>query len=417
VVLGIAGAGGLVRVVYTITLGQHVGLGISDASFYSLGANALADGQGYIDTLRTLQTGKALPTALHPPGWPALLAVFSKLGVTTELGHRLVGVAVGVGVIVLVGLLASRVAGRTAGRAAATLAALHPTFIAADGSLMAETLAGLLVVAVVLVALVVAERPTAARALGLGILIGAAALVRAEALLYIGLVVVPVAVAAGRRQRPRAGTLARIGGTALAGVFLVVAPWTVRNAVQMDGFVLISDESAVLGGANCDAAYEGPGIGGWELACLFGNDAPHAVRDSEVEEADRWRRQGLHYLRVHVDRLPAVVAARLGRTLGIYRASTFGLEGRDEGVQAIGSVVWLAALAPLAVVGAVLLARRRSLHLALVGAPIVASLVVTVVGFGALRFRHPMELMAVVLAGVALGTALDRWRASRGRSG
>ncbi len=125
-----------------------------------------------------------------------------------------------------------------------------------------------------------------------------------------------------------------------------------------------------------------------------------ALRDPEVEEADRWRREGLDYLRADVDRLPAVVSARLGRTLGVYRAFPPVAEGRDEGVQAIGSVVWLVALVPLAVVGAVLLARRRPLHLALVGAPMVSSLVVTVVGFGMLRFRHPMELMAVVLAGV-----------------
>src|SRR5262249_59425185 len=124
----------------------------------------------------------------------------------------------------------------------------------------------------------------------------------------------PAVSAAGRGQRPRAGTLVRIGGAAMAGVFLVVAPWTVRNAVQMDGFVLIStNESTVLGGANCDAVYEGPNIGDWDRACLSGNDARHAVRDPEVEEADRWRREGLDYLRAHVDRLPAVVAARLGR--------------------------------------------------------------------------------------------------------
>src|SRR5262249_38829839 len=183
---------------------------------------------------------------------------------------------------------------------------------------------------------------------------------------------------------------------------------TVRNAVQMDGFVLIStNESTVLGGANCDAAYKGPGIGGWDRACLSGNDAPHAVRDPEVKEADRWRREGLDYLRAHVDGLRAGGRARLGRPVGFYGAFPPVVEGRDEDVQAIGSVVWLAALVPLAIVGAVLLARRRPLHLALVGAPIVSSLVVTVVGFGMLRFRHPMELMAVVLAGVALRAALD----------
>src|SRR5262249_46813098 len=212
-------------------LGPDVKLGLSDASFYSAAANELADGRGYIDIFRTLQTGEALPTAHHPPGWPALLAVFSKLGVTTQLGHRLVGVAVGVGVILLVGLLASRVAGRTAGRAAPAIAALHPPLLAPARPPLARTVAGVLggaggaagvlVVAGGLGAVVAAERPTAARSLGLGMLIGAAALVRGEALLYAGLVVVPVVFAAGRRQRPRAGTLVRIGGAAMAGVFLV----------------------------------------------------------------------------------------------------------------------------------------------------------------------------------------------------
>ena len=414
-VLGIAGAGGLARVVYTITLGQHVELGISDASFYSFSANALRPRAGVHRHLAHAPDRRGTAHRDPPTGVARTARGVLEAGDDDHARPAARRGAVGVGVIVLVGLLASRLVGRTAGRAlAATLAALHPTLIAADGSLMAETLAGLLVVAVVLVAVGAAERPTAARVLGLGILIGAAALVRGEALLYTGLVVVPVAFVAGRRQRPRAGTLVRIGGAALAGVFLVVAPWTVRNAVQMDGFVLIStNESTVLRGANCDAAYEGPGIGGWEVACVSGND----VHDPEVEETDRWRREGLDYLRAQVDRLPAVVSARLGRTLGVYRAFPPVAEGRDEGVQAIGSVVWLVALVPLAVVGAVLLARRRPLHLALVGAPMVSSLVVTVVGFGMLRFRHPMELMAVVLVGGALGTALDRWRVSRGWSG
>ena len=58
-------------------------------------ANLLADGHGYIAPLPFLEQGSVIATSEHPPGWPALLAVFSALGGTSYTVHELVGCAVG----------------------------------------------------------------------------------------------------------------------------------------------------------------------------------------------------------------------------------------------------------------------------------------------------------------------------------
>jgi 4-amino-4-deoxy-L-arabinose transferase-like glycosyltransferase len=411
VAIGLAGV--VIRVVATVTLANDVELGITDASFYSAAANHIASGEGYVDIWRSLAEGETLRTAHHPPGWPALLSVFSFLGVETQLGHRLVGAVLGGGVVVLLGLLGRRLGGRRVGVAAATLAAVHPTLVAADGSLMAETLAGLLVLVVVLLGLDTADLPTSWRAVGLGLTIGLAALVRGEGLLYLGLVVVPVALVAARRASDRGGRIAfRTGGLALLAVLAVVLPWSIRNTLLFDRFVLISiNDSTVLAGANCDAAYHGDGTGSWQIDCIRGTGG------TEADEAALWREEGLRYMRDNADRLPAVVTARLLRTWGLRDGFPPVAEGRHLGTQSVGNVVWLALLFPGGVAGAVVLGRRRQLpELVMALAPVAAGTIVTIVGFGMLRFRHPIELSAVVLTAVAVVAAVDaRKRRGPGR--
>ena len=398
--VGLAAAA--IRVVYTLALGQHVELGVSDASFYSAAANHLAAGDGYIDIWRSIVEAELMRTAHHPPGWPALLSVASLLGIESQLGHRLVGALLGGVVVVVVGLLGRRLVGRPVGLVAAVLAALHPTLVAADGSLMAETLAGLLLLVVLLVARETALRPAAGRALLLGVAIGLAALVRGEALLHLGLVVLPVAAMAARRGGAgQARTFVRVSALALVGTIAVVAPWTVRNTLLFDRVVLLSiNDSTVLAGANCDPAYEGPGIGTWHVSCVA---VPAGEGGTEAEEAAIWRERGLDHIRQHRDRLPAVVTARVLRTWGLWDVFPPPPEGRHAGTQHAGNVFWLALLVPGGIAGGVVLARRRRhLELWLLLSPVVAATVVSVVGFGMIRFRHPMELSAVVLTAVAV---------------
>lgn len=393
-----------IRIAYTWFLARDVELGISDATFYSGAANLLARGDGYVDVWRSLAEGEILRTAHHPPGWPAFLSVFSLLGVESEAGHRLVGAVLGAVVVVLVGLVAWRVGGRRAGLVAAGLAAVHPTLVAADGSLMSETLAGAFVLLIVLAGFRLLDAPGPARAVVLGLAIGAGALVRGEALFHLVLVGLLVAVVAARRAPDTVRTFLRVGVPVAAGVVAIVLPWTVRNTLLFDEVVLISiNDSTVLAGANCDAAYSGRDIGSWRIDCV------QSTGGTEVEEAAVWREQGIDHIRSNLDRLPAVVGARLTRTWGLRDVLDPVAEGRHVGTQTIGNVAWLAVLLPGGVVGAVVLGRRRRLvELGLVVAPVAAATAITVLGFGMVRFRHPIELSAVVLTGVAVAALLER---------
>src|SRR5207248_10291612 len=135
----------LLPYVHTLLPARHV-MGPGDLFFYDGTANLLADGRGYIDPYLST-AGHPYPTALHPPLWPFSLALASKLGVRSLLGHRLVGCIFGTATVVLIGLIGRRVGGERLGLVAAGIAALYPTLVAADCPLMSESLYGMFLAA------------------------------------------------------------------------------------------------------------------------------------------------------------------------------------------------------------------------------------------------------------------------------
>jgi 4-amino-4-deoxy-L-arabinose transferase-like glycosyltransferase len=410
----IAVAGLAVRVAYTLLIGKDTS-GIGDFFFYHGQANLLAEGKGFIHPLFYLD-GLTAPSAEHPPLWPLVLSVSSLLGGTGFDAHRLTGCLLGAFVIVVVGLLGRRAAGERVGLIAAAIAAVYPTLVAADGSLMSETLYGLLVGVALLVALRLRERPRLLLAAALGALIGLAALTRAEGLLFLVFLAVPVCVAARRASTTRTAVLAFV--VTCLGAAVVIAPWTIRNWSAFDQPVLISvNDSTVLAGANCDQSYSGPDTGFWILGCL----APRKPGGNEAKQAEIWRRQGTDYLGDHLGELPRVAAIRVLRTWDLWqpRRQVGFAEGRDRTVQEIGTGVYLLML-PVALLGAVLLRRRRFLLYVLL-TPAIAATVSTIAGYGLPRFRHAAELALVVLVAVALdwGAAAlrgGRFSLSSGRS-
>ncbi len=275
----------------------------------------------------------------------------------------------------------------------------------AEGSLMSEGLYGLLLVAALITALLVRERPTWRRAAGLGALIALAALTRGEALALIVLLAIPVAIASRPGWRGRAA----LWGASLAAFAAVLAPWTIFNATRFDEPVLISTNSnGVFIGANCAETYHGDLIGAWRFQCY----TDRLPGEDEAEFFSRQREIGIEYALDHPDRWPAVVAARVGRLLDVYRfdQSVFfnAAEGRPARYATWGiRAYWVVAL--LAIGGIWLLAHRRDrFPLVVLLAPVAMAFCVAIVTYGGTRFRYAMEPSLVVLAAVALLAAARR---------
>ncbi len=341
-------------------------------------------------------TGRLEPSADKPPLYPFLEALVSLAGGRSAAWHHLVGVFAGTATVVVVGVVGRRLAGPRAGLIAAALAAVYPLLIAADGSLRSESVYALCLTLVLLAALRFRAAPGARRAAVLGVAIAAAALTRGEALLLLGLLVVPLAW--GDR---------RAGAVAAAACVAALAPWLVRCWVVFDQPVLISTNvGGLLAGANCDSTYAGPLLGQWDFACL-----PKARVANEAVASAALRDRGLRYARDHAGRLPVVIAARLGRSFELYRPREQATqeafyEGRNLRVEQAGVAMYYA-LALLAAAGAVVLRRRRGPWWVLL-APVGLVVFVTVISYGFTRFRVGAEPAIVLLAAVALDALLAR---------
>ena len=399
-----------VRLLYTIAVaGNEYSPGpFGDFFFYHELANLLADGRGFVAPFTFEHSGAVEPTAEHPPLWPLLLAAASEVGGNGLLSHRLVGVPVGVATVGLLALIGRRLAGDTAGLVVAAIGATHPLLIAADGSLMSETLYGFWVAAALLLALRLVERPTLGRAAALGAAIGLASLTRGEGLVLLVLLAAPAAWRGGGGARRRLA----LGGAALAAAALVIAPWTIRNVTTFDRPVLLStNDATVITGANCHDTYHGRDLGFWRTECR----SPLRPGKNEAEQAAVWREEGAEYARDHAGRLVTVVVpVRVMRTWNVWqpKRQVDLAEGRDRTMETLGVGTYFLLL-PLAVAGALQLRRRRApLWLLLV--PPVAVTIVSVTAYGYTRFRHSADLAIVVLAGLALAHLAERRRQTTG---
>jgi 4-amino-4-deoxy-L-arabinose transferase-like glycosyltransferase len=414
--LAIAAVALAIRVAYNVVVDPQVGR-LSDASAYHLLGQNLADGRGFIRPFDFQLLDVTRATAEYPPLFPAFLSVLARAGIDSVNGQQLVLTLVGTATVVLTGLVGRRIAGDRAGLVAAGIAAIHPMLVQPDALLMTESLATMLVVLCVLLALRARDTPTLGRFAALGVALGVATLSRAEGLLLALLLVLPVAYAARALPLARRTVLAAV---ALGALVVVVAPWTIYNARRFDTFIPVSNNiGTVLDGANCDLTYSGAYLGSWRSefgdnrASSFECFEGFAIEDPDFDEAAaaaRARRDGLDYIGDHTSRLPAVALARLARTWGVFRPSqqvNLGvLEGRTREWELLGTWFhWL--LLPLAAAGTVLLVRRRAVVWPVL-APIVTVSVVSIATYGSQRFRVGADPMLAVLAGVALVAVAER---------
>jgi 4-amino-4-deoxy-L-arabinose transferase-like glycosyltransferase len=204
---------------------------VFDAAAYATLAANLDRGEGF-----TLGRAATQPATNYSPGLPLLVAGLYKLsgGVHARLA-RLALALIGTLAVLFAYLIGRRLSGPPAGLVGAAAIAVYPALLEYQGMLMGEPLAATLLSAAVLAMLWAADGGNR-RWLLPGALFGAMALVRPE---YLAVAVLAALLVLLRGRRDLRSSAVR-AGILLAGLAVVVAPWTIRNAIALDRFVPVS---------------------------------------------------------------------------------------------------------------------------------------------------------------------------------
>jgi hypothetical protein len=399
-----AGALGLaIRLGYVFAYKQHA-QAAGDAFYYHYQADLLVQGKWFVNPARyLLGPHQVLPAADHPPLWTLVLAAAAAVGVKGYLGQLIWACVVGAAGAVALGAAAHALAGPRVGVTAAVVAAVFPDFWINDGLLLSESLIPLVVGLMVLAWYRFRSRPTALGAAGVGAATALAALTRSELVLLVPLGVIWAAWPARTGARPGRGRLT-CALAALGASAVLIGPWVGFNLARFREPVLISSElGATLAYANCDPAYYGPLVGYWSFSCVAAIHQPPGLDGPGQDAVDR--RAAVSYIGDHEARVPAVVAARLGRDLGLYHpAQQLDLESsalaRPELPAWLGLVGFY--LAVLVAVPGVRVLRRRGLPWWPLLAVVADTLLAAAVTFGQSRYRVGIDVVVVVLAALAL---------------
>src|SRR6185295_960211 len=179
------------------------------------------------------------PASSYAPGLPLFVAGPYELsgGVHPTLALSVLAL-LGTGAVPLTYLLGRRMAGPVAGLIGATALAVYPALLDYQGLLLTEPLAAFLLSAALVSFLRAADRPSSWGWLGVGALLGGLSLARPE---YLTLaVLLPLAWLIREGLRGGLRRSAALAGASLLGTALVLAPWTIRNAIVLDRAVPVS---------------------------------------------------------------------------------------------------------------------------------------------------------------------------------
>src|ERR1700733_4165813 len=212
------------------------GAPVYDAAAYAAIAANLERGEGF-----TVGAAATQPSSDYSPGLPLLVAgVYKVTGGVHERLARVPLALIGSLAVLFAYLIGRRLSGPLAGLIGAAAVAVYPALLEYQGMLMSEPLAAILLAGSVLAIFWAADARRTHPARGWllpGVSLGALALVRPE---YLGVALLLGIVAfASRFKNDRRAALAH-AAILLAGVAVVVAPWTIRNIVALDRVVPIS---------------------------------------------------------------------------------------------------------------------------------------------------------------------------------
>jgi 4-amino-4-deoxy-L-arabinose transferase-like glycosyltransferase len=363
------------------------------------------------------------PSAYTQPlyGW-FLIPVYWLLGASWwSIGVAQILVAIATAWIVFE--IGARVLGPRGGVVAAAIATLNPYLIWHDVHVNREIVDQLVAAALVLLTLLVVERPTRWRALLLGVVSGVSMLGNTR------LVFIPIVCAMYVAWRlPRLRATALVGALVLAGAAVAVAPWLVRNDVSVGCFTLTTDGRA-LWKANNPRTYGLLSTGQWidnigrhpprppAPGRLTPEDANgiwlrngRALHPDECLEMRFYQHRAVDWIREHPgDKVKlAALSAKLLWQPTVFETSDRSGAGTQLDIgRRVVEPAYMWALYALALVG-LFLAPRAFVALALL---LLAYQTAAALAFvGATRYRVAWDFLLALLAAATIEHAIKRFR-------
>jgi 4-amino-4-deoxy-L-arabinose transferase-like glycosyltransferase len=393
--LAIGGLALVLRAAWALVYGR-VDFGPNDALFYEAAASNLANDIGFHQLLGG-------PSAHWPPGFPFVVSVLYRIfGIHVKLGLAL-NVALGAATAMLLYLLAREALGRAAGRVAGFSFAILPAPIFFTGLFLSETIFIFMLVGFLALAVFLPDRRWTP--IALGVAAGLAALTKGEGAL---LPVIPLAMWWTGTVR---GAWLRRAAVLLAAMALTIAPWTIRNAIEMDAFIPVATNASTTlwsghnSEANGGATYASP-----ELLARI----PKGLNSTEheVAEARLLRREAIHWAIRNPHKELGLIPRKL-IALGNATSNVFNIWFNAPGDYEVGTssraffgvvgdafdyFLILLTVSALALLGARRLWRLHPMMRGVLAYLAACLFVYGFVYYGQFRYRLPMEPLMILVA-------------------
>jgi hypothetical protein len=336
---------------------------------------AMASGDGY-PPVRI--HGRAYAVAYRPPLWPAVLGAGYVITGHSVLAGRIETALLGALGVLALAWVAGELLGPRAAWWAGAIGAVYLPLLLMASVLESETL-------FVLLALLAVGFALRGWAVAAGAMVGLAALARVDGLILLAGVLPLI----GLRRSPYV----------ILACAVAIAPWTIRNAIQLHAFVPVSTETgATLAGTYNEASMDdGFAPGSWvllrhtpDLRVIRSHMAP-VPQDRALREA------ALDFVEQHPWYPAEVLTFNVQRWLGLasLRREEFEAQTADIGrVWALAALPFAWALAALALTGGRAVRRRPAFWLA-PGALLAVTLLVNA---ETPRFRAPLDPFLILLA-------------------
>lgn len=396
-IVALVAMGLVARLAIALLIGEGQAARLPESEEYLAIAKSVSAGDGFV--LAKDGAGR-LKLASRMPGYPLLVAVAERLAATPLRGLTVFQAACGAITLVIVAWAAARLAGMWAGLVAVALVAFDPyqVYFAALATPVVPT--GLALAATMALGLEFLESAASSRwawlwAAGAGVALAAAAYLQPWA---AGLAIPAGVAAIVARRRRRV-----LAGWAVGTVVLVacLAPWLVRNVVQLGVPVLTTDTGARLHGA-AEAL---------QAAGAEGKKGEPAGQTTEPDEV----RQDVFYLKLAAglmaDHPGAWLKGAARRVAGLWSPGSVLAEDEALVHPAAGYTSLLPAAA-LAIAGAWALRRNRAILVWLILAPLWLTFVQAVLESQAPDRLAVMPPLAVV-GGVGLLAILGRGKTAK----